>query len=239
MKKQAFTLIELLVVIVIIGILASIGVSQFNDYPERARTAKAQSESRDACTVSVTSCLETGQSNCQTMSDCMADAGLIINTITIGGLEIIDRNMGVGTMITGDSLATDGSEKWCPNNLESNCSTYDALYTWEAAMNVCPSGYRLPTSGEISSIIAEAANSYTTLQSLGFNATKSGYKNDSSHFIFTGSHANFWSSDSAGMTGGGFGAPEEAFYHFYSNGDTLYRGSATSAHGLGVRCVKD
>jgi prepilin-type N-terminal cleavage/methylation domain-containing protein len=42
MKKNAFTLIELLVVIVIIGILASIGVSQFNKYQEKARIAKAQ-----------------------------------------------------------------------------------------------------------------------------------------------------------------------------------------------------
>jgi prepilin-type N-terminal cleavage/methylation domain-containing protein len=41
-KKSAFTLIELLVVIVIIGILATIGVAQFNEYQEKARMAKAQ-----------------------------------------------------------------------------------------------------------------------------------------------------------------------------------------------------
>jgi prepilin-type N-terminal cleavage/methylation domain-containing protein len=41
-KKTAFTLIELLVVIVIIGILATIGVAQFNGYQEKARFAKAQ-----------------------------------------------------------------------------------------------------------------------------------------------------------------------------------------------------
>jgi prepilin-type N-terminal cleavage/methylation domain-containing protein len=41
MKKPAFTLIELLVVIVIIGILATIGISQFAKYNEKARLAKA------------------------------------------------------------------------------------------------------------------------------------------------------------------------------------------------------
>jgi prepilin-type N-terminal cleavage/methylation domain-containing protein len=41
MKKNAFTLIELLVVIVIIGILATIGVAQYNNYQEKARLAKA------------------------------------------------------------------------------------------------------------------------------------------------------------------------------------------------------
>ena len=42
MKKTAFTLIELLVVIVIIGILATISVAQFNNYQVRARHAKIQ-----------------------------------------------------------------------------------------------------------------------------------------------------------------------------------------------------
>lgn len=41
MKKSAFTLIELLVVIVIIGILATIGLAQFNGYQTKAREALA------------------------------------------------------------------------------------------------------------------------------------------------------------------------------------------------------
>jgi prepilin-type N-terminal cleavage/methylation domain-containing protein len=49
-KKSAFTLIELLVVIVIIGILATIGTAQFNDYQERARFAKALTFSRQVST---------------------------------------------------------------------------------------------------------------------------------------------------------------------------------------------
>lgn len=40
---RAFTLIELLIVIVIIGILATIGVAQFNKYQEKARYARALS----------------------------------------------------------------------------------------------------------------------------------------------------------------------------------------------------
>jgi prepilin-type N-terminal cleavage/methylation domain-containing protein len=50
-KKSAFTLIELLVVIVIIGILATISVAQFNNYQERARLAKAQAFARQAATL--------------------------------------------------------------------------------------------------------------------------------------------------------------------------------------------
>jgi prepilin-type N-terminal cleavage/methylation domain-containing protein len=50
-KHTAFTLIELLVVIVIIGILATIGVAQFNTYQEKARLAKAQAFAKQAQTV--------------------------------------------------------------------------------------------------------------------------------------------------------------------------------------------
>ncbi len=46
-KKTAFTLIELLVVIVIIGILATISVSTFQNYVEKARLAKTQAFTRN------------------------------------------------------------------------------------------------------------------------------------------------------------------------------------------------
>jgi prepilin-type N-terminal cleavage/methylation domain-containing protein len=60
MKKPAFTLIELLVVIVIIGILATIGIAQFNDYQERARFAKAQAFAVQADTVLMAETVSTG-----------------------------------------------------------------------------------------------------------------------------------------------------------------------------------
>ena len=33
---------------------------------------------------------------------------------------------------------------WCYNHDESNCVTYGRLYTWNAAMVACPSGWKLP-----------------------------------------------------------------------------------------------
>jgi prepilin-type N-terminal cleavage/methylation domain-containing protein len=48
MKKRAFTLIELLVVIVIIGILATIGIAQFNQYFARARDVERMMFVRNA-----------------------------------------------------------------------------------------------------------------------------------------------------------------------------------------------
>jgi prepilin-type N-terminal cleavage/methylation domain-containing protein len=60
MKKSAFTLIELLVVIVIIGILATIGVAQFNGYQEKARFAKAQAFASQVDTVLMAETVLTG-----------------------------------------------------------------------------------------------------------------------------------------------------------------------------------
>ena len=43
MKNKAFTLIELLVVVAIIGILAAVGVTTFNGFQEKAKTAVIKS----------------------------------------------------------------------------------------------------------------------------------------------------------------------------------------------------
>ena len=42
--------------------------------------------------------------------------------------------------------------KMCLNHLESNCEIYGALYTAHQAQSVCPTGWHLPTSSEISNL---------------------------------------------------------------------------------------
>lgn len=36
-------------------------------------------------------------------------------------------------------------DSFCYDEDEANCETYGRLYTWEAAMNACPDGWRLPS----------------------------------------------------------------------------------------------
>jgi len=58
-------------------------------------------------------------------------------------------------MLDGASTQTDNSviEKYCYNNLESNCDIYGGLYQWDEAMQyvttegvqgICPNGWHLP-----------------------------------------------------------------------------------------------
>lgn len=77
MKKSAFTLIELLVVIVIIGILATISVAQYNNYQRKARVAKAQAETSQEFKAFMLACTESQEAFCGDLTpNLVPDAGL-------------------------------------------------------------------------------------------------------------------------------------------------------------------
>jgi uncharacterized protein (TIGR02145 family) len=40
------------------------------------------------------------------------------------------------------------NQSWCYDNLPANCERYGRLYTYEAAKNVCPTGWHLPSDDE-------------------------------------------------------------------------------------------
>ena len=71
--------------------------------------------------------------------------------VQIGSQCWMKKNINFGTFSTSP---TNNSvvEKYCYNNLLSNCSIYGGLYTWEEAelqgTNVCPSGWHLPNDIE-------------------------------------------------------------------------------------------
>ena len=48
------------------------------------------------------------------------------------------------------NIATANS--WCYNDDPANCVTYGRLYTWDAAMSVCPTGWHLPSNEEWSQL---------------------------------------------------------------------------------------
>ena len=84
------------------------------------------------------------------------------NWLTIGTQTWAKANLNVGTMVTGVTAQTNNGgtnivEKYCYNNLESNCTTYGALYQWneamqyvttEGAQGICPIGSHIPTDND-------------------------------------------------------------------------------------------
>jgi uncharacterized protein (TIGR02145 family) len=89
----------------------------------------------------------------------LALAGFSQETIIIGQQEWMKYNLNVGTMVQGTATQTDNGtvEKYCYQNLESNCNTYGGLYQWNEAMQyataegsqgICPDGFHIPTNAE-------------------------------------------------------------------------------------------
>lgn len=89
--------------------------------------------------------------------------GKIYNTVLIGSQCWIAKNLNVGTRIDGVvSAANNGNiEKYCVNNLESNCDIYGGLYQWnemmqyvtsEGAQGICFPGWHLPTDSELKTL---------------------------------------------------------------------------------------
>jgi len=82
------------------------------------------------------------------------------NWITIGTQKWATVNINVGTMINGVTEQTNNStlEKYCYEDLESNCTADGALYQWgeamqyvtsEGAQGVCPAGSHIPSDNDI------------------------------------------------------------------------------------------
>jgi uncharacterized protein (TIGR02145 family) len=82
------------------------------------------------------------------------------------GAQVLTSNTNVGTMIQlGQAQTNNGIiEKYCYNNLESNCIAFGGLYQWGEAMSyasssssepsnrqgLCPTGYHIPSDLELS-----------------------------------------------------------------------------------------
>ncbi len=82
--------------------------------------------------------------------------GQTYNTVKIGEQCWLKENLNIGSMISGIDNQTNNEvvEKYCYDNLESNCSTYGGLYQWNESLNynpiegtqgICPSGWHVPS----------------------------------------------------------------------------------------------
>jgi len=180
------------------------------------------------------------------------------NWLTIGSQTWAKTNLNVGTMVTGATTQTNNSttEKYCYSDLESNCTTYGALYQWDEAMNytntegaqgICPTGSHIPSDNDWKilemqlgmtqievdkSAVWRGTTQGTQLKSggsSGLNVPLAGSRDTSGPFYNLSSYSDLWSSSESSTSAWGRG--------LYSGNATVYRYTFAKAVGFSVRCL--
>jgi len=203
--------------------------------------------------------------NCPTCGQPITDVrdGKIYNTVLIGAQCWMAQNLNIGTKINSSWEQTDNQviEKYCYNDLESNCDIYGGLYQWNEAMQyvttagvqgICPAGWHLPTDAEWTVLTTflggesvaggEMKETGTThwsspntgaTNSSGFTALPGGYRNYDGTFGDLTYYAYFWSSSESSSSY----AWNRLLYY-----DSAYVGWSSSrdkAYGFSGRCLRD
>jgi uncharacterized protein (TIGR02145 family) len=201
-----------------------------------------------------------GQQPCPGIPTVLYD-GKTYNTIQIGTQCWFKENLNTGTFIENtqwQDYYNNTIEKYCYNNLESNCEIYGGLYSWDEMMQnnvvegtkgICPVGWHLPSNTE-----------WTTLSSfLGGNIVAGGKLKETGTLHWNSPNAG--ATDEYGFTSlpGGHGLPggpewfgyindlgfwwtsSDYIYYFMGSGSTSMS-SFNAGYGYdcySARCIKD
>ncbi len=183
-------------------------------------------------------------------------------TVQIGSQCWFAQNLNIGTRINGTVNQTNNGvrEKYCYNDLESNCQIYGGLYQWdelmqyvitEGAKGLCPNGWHIPTDDEFATLanylggesvaggkMKETGTThwYTpntgATNSSGFTALPGGYRSGSGSFDNLADYAYFWSSS---QTSSSYAWKRSLSY----NSADMYRNSYSKRGGFSGRCLMD
>ncbi|MCX6269088.1 MAG: hypothetical protein NTW16_17330, partial [Bacteroidetes bacterium] len=132
-------------------------------------------------------------------------SGKTYNTVQIGTQCWIKENLDVGTIKNHTILSTNNGiiEKYCYNDLTSNCDVYGGLYEWnemmqyvtaEGSQGICPSGWHIPTDAEfitLSTYLGGDISSGSKIKEAGtahFTPTNTGATNESGFTAFPGGY---------------------------------------------------
>lgn len=192
--------------------------------------------------------------------------GNVYNSVTIGTQIWMVENMKttryqngdlIGTTTPGSlDIANESSPKyqWPSGNNENNVDTYGRLYTWHAvtdSRSVCPTGWRLPTDAEWTTLITylggetaaggklkETANTHwlnpntEATNETNFTALPAGYRNQTGEYSGIGNYGYWWSSTE--------NTTISAWNRSMSYGSSsVSRNASFEKNGLSVRCVKN
>ena len=94
--------------------------------------------------------------------------GQTYKTVKIGGLWWMAENLNYAYLLPTDTL---DSSSFCYNDSLEYCEKYGRLYTWYAALKVCPSGWHLPWYLEYETLIPGSYRDGRAIRSTEWNGT--------------------------------------------------------------------
>jgi len=140
-------------------------------------------------------------------------------------------------------------KSWCYKNNPKNGETYGRLYSWDAAMKACPTGWHLASDDDWKDLEKSlgmpendlnktntwrGTNQGTVLLSdttVGFNILLGGYRNPPSNYYTMDIQAFFWTSTEIGG--------QAYMRQFYNKSSQIFRKERPHSWDFSVRCVKD
>jgi uncharacterized protein (TIGR02145 family) len=166
----------------------------------------------------------------------------------VDGHEYEVVTIGSQVWLAGNLQAThapDGKEvaSYVPNDDSSQVASYGRLYGWQAAQQVCPKGWHLPSDAEWSSLESSLGSragvrlidpqfwpKAADLDRPGFKARPAGYWNDQGFDDLFGTRAVFWTSTPQ---------DEHLVWSRVLSIDSLRRAPQHPQYGFSVRCVRN
>jgi len=173
----------------------------------------------------------------------------IYQTVQIGSQCWLASNLNYGTILVSSQDQRDNciSEKYCYNDIPTNCTNQGGLYQWDelmlfdetpAGQGFCPPGWHIPTENDWNILFGNYINSGFAGSPLkysgysGFNALLSGARHINRGWDFQGFATYFWSSTPR--------SDSKAWAHGMNDADpsvSLYPSLRVNA--FSVRCLKD
>ena len=203
--------------------------------PSSSSWSKATGSSSSSITLA-TPCKTEAEDNCEygTLAD--SRDGQTYKTVKIGDQVWMAENLNYEN---GNSM--------CYSDDSTKCGKSGRIYTWDAAKEVCPSGWHLPDSLEWEALFSAVgtrgkagrnlksttgwADNGNGVDAYGFSVLPIAFW-DVSEFIARDEYAKFWSSTEVG-------ADKAELQDFYMSYDSVLHGSFSKKMALSVRCVKD
>ena len=147
-----------------------------------------------------------------------------------------------------ENLNFETDSSFCYNDEETNCTKFDRLYMWEAAITACPGGWHLPNLTEWETLMNSVGGQTMTGKALmstsgwdsdgngtdsyGFSVLPAGYRDFKGNYKDEGSNAFVWTSTEV--------YSDSAYYvSFWRGRVNVNLGDRYKYDGLSVRCLKD